>query len=190
MLWRQPKCSLCMIVGMGQKPKYIELTAGQDAHLRRLEQDPEACAKARLRAQILRLSAKGWSIDRIAEHVGRHRENVRRDLARWEREGVDGLADVPSPGRKPLITPEIEAFLRERLAEERVWDCVRLSEAVHESFGVRVGREAMRLRLRAMGYRWKRTRYVPARRPDAEAARQARAELEGLKRGPQGAGSS
>ena len=34
-----------------------------------------------------------------------------------------------------------------------------------------------------MGYRWKRTRYAPAREPDPEEEREARGELKALKGG-------
>jgi hypothetical protein len=34
-----------------------------------------------------------------------------------------------------------------------------------------------------MGYRWKRTRYVPSRPPDPEEEREAASDLEELKRG-------
>ncbi len=43
--------------------------------------------------------------------------------------------------------------------------------------------EAVRQHLNAMGYRWKRTRYVPSRPADPEKERLAREELEGLKKG-------
>ena len=50
--------------------------------------------------------------------------------------------------------------------------------------------EAVRQHLNAMGYSWKRTRYVPAKPADPEEEREAREELEGLKRGLRRACSS
>ena len=44
--------------------------------------------------------------------------------------------------------------------------------------------EAVRQHLESMGYSWKRTRYVPAKEPDPQEEREAREELEGLKKGP------
>jgi hypothetical protein len=43
--------------------------------------------------------------------------------------------------------------------------------------------EAVRQHLLSMGYSWKRTRYAPNKAPDPEAEREAREELEALKRG-------
>ena len=72
-----------------------------------------------------------------------------------------GLAGSVAPGKASAITSEKEQFLQAKLCEERIWDCTSLAEALLEAFGVRTGREALRMRLRSMGYRWKRTRCVP-----------------------------
>lgn len=70
-----------------------------------------------------------------------------------------------------------------KLSEERTWNATQLAEVLREGFGVEVTPEAVRQHLRAMGYSWKRTRYVPNKAPDPEQEREAREELEGLKRG-------
>jgi transposase len=70
-----------------------------------------------------------------------------------------------------------------KLSEERTWNAAQLAEVLEESFGVGVTSEAVRQHLRSMGYSWKRTRYVPNKPPDPEQEREAREELEGLKRG-------
>ena len=44
--------------------------------------------------------------------------------------------------------------------------------------------EAIRQHLIAMGYSWKRTRYVPSKEPDPERESEAREELTSLKKGP------
>lgn len=168
---------------MGRKTKHVQLTLEEDNRLCILEQQPGIHPKVRLRAQVVRLSAKGWTIPQLAEHVRRHPESIRQDLLRWERQGVAGLADGTAPGKAPSIAPEMEEFLHQKLAEERTWNCTTLAEAMAEGFGVRIGREALRLKLHALGYRWKRTRYVPMKKPDPEAEAMARQELEALKRG-------
>jgi transposase len=169
---------------MGRKSKHIQLTLEENTQLRELEQHPGMRPKVRLRAQIIRLSAKGWTILQIAEHLLRHPETVRIDLLRWEQSGMAGLADGEAPGKTSSITSEMEQFLHARLSEERTWDCTSLRGALHEAFGINIGREALRMRLRSMGYRWKRTRYVPCHKPDPQAQAQAKRELEELKRGP------
>ena len=60
------------------------------------------------------------------------------------------------------------AFVEEKLAEDRVWTAPQLSAAIAERFGVRLAPKVVARHLRAMGYVWKRTRYVPKGRPEAE----------------------
>ncbi len=112
--------------------------------------------------------------------------SVLRDLERWEGRGLEGLADGTVPGNPPRITEKARAFMEQRLSEEeeRIWNASQLAEAVEERFGVGESPEAIRQHLLAMGYRWKRTRYVLSRPPDPEEERKARGELEELKKEP------
>ena len=71
-----------------------------------------------------------------------------------------------------------------RLCEQRTWNATQLAQALEEEFSVVVTPEAVRQHLLAMGYAWKRTRYAPAKEPDPEEEREAREELERLKKGP------
>ena len=119
----------------------------------------------------------------IAAYTGRSEASVLRDLDRWEERGFGGLSDGTAPGNPPRITGEVRAFMKEKLSEERTWNASQLAEAVADRFGIRVGPEAIRQHLLAMGYRWKRTRYVPSRPPDPEEEREAASDLEELKRG-------
>ncbi len=138
----------------------------------------------RLRAQVLRLSGRGESIKRISSYTGRSEASVSRDLDRWEDHRFEGLADGSAPGNPPRITEEAREFLKERLSEERTWNASQLAEALLERFGVSVSAEAIRQHLIAMGYSWKRTRYVPSKEPDPEQEGKAREELGSLKKGP------
>ncbi len=163
--------------------RFVRLTEEEDVRLREIEQDPLLKPKVRLRAQILRLSHRGSNMAAIAAYAGRSSASIGRDLARWEERGFEGLADGTAPGNPPRVTGEVRAFVEERLSEERTWNATQLAEAVEERFGIGVTPEAMRQHLNAMGYRWKRTRYVPSRPADPEEERLAREELEGLKKG-------
>jgi transposase len=61
---------------------------------------------------------------------------------------------------------------------------------LEEEFCLVVTPEAVRQHLLAMGYSWKRTRYVPNKAPDPQQEREAREDLEDLKRGRPKAKSS
>jgi transposase len=165
--------------------RFIRLEIEEDARLREIEQDPYLKPKVRLRAQVLRLSNRGATIEQIAAYASRSRVSVGRDFDRWEERGFEGLADESPPGNPPRLTEEVRNFVRERLSEEqRTWNATQLAEAIEERFGVGVSAEAVRQHLSSMGYSWKRTRYVAAKEPDPEEEREAREELEELKKGP------
>jgi len=131
----------------------------------------------------LRLSHRGSNLQTLSAYTGRSRASVGRDLDRFEERGFEGLFDGTAPGNPPRITEEMRTFMEEKLSEERTWNAAQLAEVLREGFGVEVTPEAVRQHLRSMGYTWKRTRYVPNKPPDPEHEREAREELEGLKRG-------
>jgi transposase len=170
--------------------RHIRLTEEEDARLREVEQDPYLKPKVRLRAQVLRLSNRGSNMEKIASYTGRSAASVARDLDCWSERGLEGLADGTAPGNPPRITGEMKEYMEERLSEERTWNATQLAEAVEEEFGLVVTPEAVRQHLLSMGYSWKRTRYVPNKEPDPEQEREARKELEGLKKGRPRARSS
>lgn len=163
--------------------RHIRLTEEEDARLREIEQDPYLKPKVRLRAQILRLSNRGSNIEKIASYTGRSAASVARDFDRWRERGLEGLADGRAPGNPPRITGEIKEYMEQRLSEERAWNATQLAEVLKEEFSLVVTQEAVRQHLLSMGYSWKRTRYVPNKAPDPDEEREAREELEALKRG-------
>src|SRR5829696_6054881 len=73
-------------------PRFVRLKPEEDASLREVEQDPYLKPKARLRAQVLRLSSRGESVKRIAFYTGRSPTSICRDFDRWEQRGLEGLA--------------------------------------------------------------------------------------------------
>lgn len=168
---------------MAGKPQHLTLSGEEDEQLRRMEQSPYIKPKVRLRASVIRLNAAGWSRRKIAEHTGRTYATICQDLGRWNERGIDGLADGVATNQPEKLTPEIEAFILGKVQEERIWSCNQLAEAVEKEFRVKVGREAMRLRLLRLGYCWKRTRYVPCKQIDPEVEYEHRASLDTLKKG-------
>lgn len=119
----------------------------------------------------------------IASYTGRSPTSIARDLDRWGERGLEGLADGTAPGNPPRITEEVRGYMRGRLTEERTWNATQLAEVLEEEFSLVVTPEAVRQHLLAMGYSWKRTRYVPNKPPDPEEEREAREELQRLKKG-------
>ncbi len=164
--------------------RYIALSEAENEKLRALEQNAHINAKVRLRAQILRLSNQGMSLGQLSEHVAKNYETLRRTFDRWERAGYAGLADhYETHGQKPVITDDIKTFMETKLTEPRTWTCTQLSETVGERYGVKVGAEGIRKRLKEMGYSWKKGRFTPAKRPGEDDLKHHRAALDTLKKG-------
>lgn len=163
--------------------RFVRLSAAQDQSLRELELNPLINAKVRLRASIIRLNNAGWSAARLAAHFGRNPQSIHNDLDRFEDHGVLGLGDGKATGAKPKVTPEIEAFMHAKLAEDRVWNSTLLGETIEKEFGVSLGREAIRVKLLELGYSWKRTRYAPGQQVDPEVVIEHQVSLATLKRG-------
>lgn len=168
---------------MAGKAQHLTLSSEEDEKLRRIELSVHLKPKIRLRASVIRLNAAGWSRRAIAKHTSRSYATICQDLGRWHEKGIDGLADGVASNQPEKISSGIRALVLEKLQEDRIWTCSQLCEAVGESFGVKVGREAMRLRLLALGYGWKRTRYVPCQEIDPDVEREHKASLDTLKRG-------
>ena len=163
--------------------RHIQLTQEEDAQLREIEQDPFLKPKVRLRAQVLRLSNRGSNMEKISSYTGRSAASIARDFDRWRERGLEGLADGAAPGNPPRITQEARRLMEQRLSEERTYNATQLAEVLQEELSVVVTPEAVRQHLHSMGYSWKRTRYVPNKPPDPEKEREAREELQRLKKG-------
>ena len=163
--------------------RHLVLSPEEDAALRSLELSAGIHVKVRLRASIVRLNASGMAVPRLAQHFHRNQQSVHNDLDRYETRGIAGLTDGQHAGHPRRVTPEMETYLHERLAEPRVWNSTLLAEALMERFGVRVSRDAMRVRLLALGYSWKRGRYAPGKDPDPDVLHEHQASLATLKKG-------
>lgn len=163
--------------------RHLVLRPEEDAALRSLELSAGIHVKVRLRASIVRLNASGMTVPRLAQHFHRNQQSVHNDLDRYETRGIAGLMDGQHAGHPARVTPEMETYLHEQLAEPRLWNSTLLAEALMERFGVRVSRDAMRVRLLALGYSWKRGRYAPGKDLDPEVMQEHQASLATLKKG-------
>ncbi len=121
---------------------------------------------------------------RIAAFLGLDRSTVRLVLKRYLQGGLPDLPYRKPPGAPRKVTEEVKAFLQDRLAEDRLWTLAQLQQEVEARFGFRLNLSTLSRHLRAMGYVWKRTRYVPAGKPEGEEVERFRAEEGEAKRGP------
>ncbi len=97
--------------------KFISaLTDADKDALKRLHSDGPT-HRQRQRAQALLLSAKGYTLEQIADVLDTTRIAVSDWLDRWQEQGLDGLADAPKSGRRRKIDGGLETLLRDILIE-------------------------------------------------------------------------
>jgi len=87
--------------------------------------DREKRADLACRYRIVLLAKQGFNAPEISTLTGLSRRSVQFWVARYNSEGHDGLKNKTGRGRKPVLTPEEEAKLCERLdAQPKVADGV------------------------------------------------------------------
>ena len=70
---------------------YVKVTGEQSEELERVSR--QAVGRVALRAQMVLLSGRGYSVGQIAEIHGCGEDVVRQWLHRYEQQGVEGLED-------------------------------------------------------------------------------------------------
>ncbi len=128
-----------------------------------------AVGRVSQRAHMVLLSARGYTVEQIAEVFGVGEDVVRKWLHRYERRGPVGLDDRPRPGRPP----------RDRLARQIVdaqasnppcnnglvqggWTVGLLAAFLATRFRLVLSPGSVRRYLHQAGWRWARPRLAPA----------------------------
>ncbi len=137
----------------------------------------QAVGRVALRAQMVLLAGRGYSVPRIAEVHACGQDVVRLWLHRYQEEGVRGLEDGPRPGRPrryPLAghivdtqasqSPECSGHV------QSCWTVGLLAAFLATRFRRWLSPSSIRRYLRATGWRWARPRLAPARKVDPQAA--------------------
>jgi transposase len=156
---------------------HITLTPEQHSELQALRDDARLRPAERDRVEMLALSAAGWTVGAIAEHLDYHPETVRRLFRRFP---TDGFAVVshhlrgPPPDHTHRV--QIEAALGELLAQARTWTAAQLAEALTEH-GLHLSARQTRRYLHRIAA-WRRTQRTLAHKQDPDRVAQAREELD------------
>ncbi len=154
---------------------YIHLKEDAREELRQVSR--QAVGRVALRAQMVLLSDRHYSVPQIATIHDCGQDVVRLWLHRYQREGVAGLEDDPRSGRPR----------RDRLAEQIIdtqasqsppcsghvqscWTVASLTAFLRTRFRLPLSGASVRRGLRAMGWRWARPRLAPARKTAPQAA--------------------
>lgn len=140
--------------------------------------------RTRDRLEMVRLADAGWSIPRIARHLGCHEQTARRHVAAFLAGGFDALPDKPRPGRPPTVA-EADLLALEAVLDAggRTWTARQLVAWLEAERGVAVHPDHLRRLLRRRRFGWKRTVTSVAHTRRDPAAYDAKvAELDGLKK--------
>ena len=158
----------------------IELTGDQRVQVNRIyRKDKSHAARQRAHAIIL-LAEKGKSINDVANILGVCRVTVYNWAIRWIENGTEGLYDCEGRGRNPIFSAS-EEILIVSLIEKNPNSMRQLVDKVEEATGKKVHIETLRKIAKKHGKVWKRKRKILKGKPDEEAYKQGKADIEELK---------
>ena len=151
-----------------------ELTAQEAREVGRLVRSRTAPVRVVERACIIGLAAQGRRMPDIAAELGVSERAVRRWVARFNAQGVAGLADAPRSGRPATYPPEaIGELVAASLTDPQElglpfgsWTLDRLAAYLAEEKGVAIKRSRIGEILQAEGLRWRRQETWFGERPD------------------------
>jgi len=172
---------------------YVSLTQTQREELTSLSH--QAIGRVALRAQMVLLSDRGFTVQEIALIHACGQDVVRTWLHRYEREGVAGLEDEPRSGRPPkdpLAGPIVDAQASQSPPcsgqVQTCWTVCLLTAFLAARFHLVLSYSSIRRLLHQTGWRWARPRLAPARKPDPEAAAKLAALATAQREAAQGRG--
>ncbi|NJR73208.1 MAG: helix-turn-helix domain-containing protein [Scytonema sp. CRU_2_7] len=106
----------------------VFLTREQDKTLLRLRCE-DVPQKVKDRAEVIRLNAHGWYVEKIAAHFNWTPQTVREVLQKWQKLGTKALWEKPGRGGKTKYKEEDIVFLEECLKKEpRTYNSLQLAQ--------------------------------------------------------------
>jgi len=129
----------------------------------------QAIGRVALRAQMVVLSARGFSVPQIAAIHDCGEEVVRTWLHRYRESGVAGLQDEGRSGRPPK-DPLAHQIIDAQASQppdcsghlQSGWTVTLLCAFLRQRFRLRLSPSSVRRALKAQGWRWRRPRLAPA----------------------------
>jgi len=145
---------MVMLVGM----YHISLTEDQRRELRARTHQAGLAPSTRDRLEMVGLSDAGWSVPRIARHLGQHEQTVRTWIKVFLGGGFAALPNKPRGGKVSALNgPILERVRAEVATGTRTWTAAQLAEWIAEHHGVRLSADRVRRHLRRAQISWQRT---------------------------------
>jgi transposase len=148
--------------------------------------------RVRRRANVIRLSALGYTVSAIAEVIGCTRQTVRNCFDHFESGGAEALHDKPRSGRPPVATPDYRAQLVEAVKTSpsklgypfTVWSVARLRAHMAREMDVLISKTRVRQIMKEEGLVFKRPKHTLKGKRDEDAFAAVRSILDQLKKSP------
>ena len=136
----------------------ITLTDDQRQELRHRTRQAGIAPSLRDRLEMVRLCDAGWSVPKIAKHLGTHENTVRAWIKAFIANGFDALSNKPRGGDTSDVTPAMLETVRTEIGKgERTWSASEVADWVAQQHGVRISAGRMRVHLARAGLSYQRT---------------------------------
>lgn len=129
----------------------VFLTREQDQSLLSLR-TADVPQKVKDRAEVIRLNAHGWYVEKIAAHVNWTSQTVREVLHKWKKHGLEGLWELSGRGGKSKWQEEDIVFLEECLKKEpRTYNSFQLAKKLESDRSIKLSPDRLRRVLKKRG---------------------------------------
>ncbi len=161
----------------------VTLTDEQRQELRRRTRQPGLAPSTRDRLEMIRLSDAGWSVPKIAGHLGQHEQTVRAWIKAFLDGGFDALPNKPRGGKQSALTAAMLDAVRAEVATgERTWTAAQLADWVADHQGIRLSTDRLRVHLRRAKISWQRTSRTLKHKQDPVEVAERQAALDDLEK--------
>ena len=155
------------------------LSDEQRQELRERTRQAGIAPNTRERLEMVRLSDAGWSVPRIARHLGQHEPTVRAWITAFLDGGCPALPNKPRGGTQSALTAAMLAAVRAAVATgTRPWTAAQLADWVAAHHGVRLSADRLRVHLRRAKISWQRTSRTLKHKQDSDEVAERQAVLE------------
>ncbi len=161
----------------------ITLTDVQRQELRQRTRQAGLAPSTRDRLEMVGLADAGWSVPKIAHHLGQHEQTVRAWIKAFLNGGFDALPNKPRGGKQSVLTPAMLETVRAEVAKgARTWTAGQLADWVDAHHGVRLSPDRLRVHLRRAKISWQRTSRSLKHKQDPAEVAEKQAVLEELEK--------
>ena len=132
---------------------------------------------------MVRLSDAGWSVPRIARHLGQHEQTVRAWIKAFLAGGFDALPNQPRGGKQSALTPAMLDAVRAEVARgQRTWTAAQVADWVAAPPRRPLESGRLRVHLKRAKISWQRTSRSLKHKQDPTEVAQRQAVLDELEK--------